>query len=130
MSDNLKIGLKGHLCITVALKDTASQYGSGLIDIFATPAMVGLMENTAQQSAQKYLPQGHITLGTEISVKHIKATPVGQKVNCFTELTAIDGRKLTFTLKAFDEEGEIGSGTHERFIVDKERFLSKLSSKT
>ncbi|MDD3875099.1 MAG: thioesterase family protein [Bacteroidales bacterium] len=126
MKNQLKTGIKGEHTMTVRIKDTASQYGSGLIDVFATPAMVGLMETTAQKSVQKFLPEGHITLGIEISVKHIKATPVGQKVTCFSELTHIDDRKLTFSLTAFDENDEIGSGTHQRFIVDKDKFLKKI----
>jgi len=126
MKKKLKIGIKGNLSITVKKKDTASQYGSGLIDVFATPAMIGLMEKTAQLSVQDYLPEGSITLGTEVHIKHIKATPVGQKVCCFSELIEINDRQLGFALKVFDETGEIGNGTHKRFIVDKAKFLNKI----
>ncbi len=126
-SKELKPGLKGNIETTVAKKDTASAYGSGLIDVFATPAMIGLMEKTAQESVQAFLPAGHITLGTAISVKHSKATAVGKKISFFSELTNVEDRQLTFSLKAFDEEGEIGSGTHQRFIVNKERFMKKIA---
>lgn len=125
--NNLKAGLKGNIETTVAKKDTASAYGSGLIDVLATPAMIGLMEKTAQESVQPFLPEGYITLGTAISIKHNKATAVGKKISFFSELTHIEDRQLTFSLKAFDEEGEIGSGTHQRFIVNKERFLQKIT---
>ena len=127
MENTLQIGIKGEKQIIVETKDTASQYGSGLIDVFATPAMIGLMEVTAQLSVQVYLEKGYITLGTEVSVKHLKATAVGKKVVCQTELKEIDGRKLIFDVRAYDESGEIGCGTHERFIVNKEKFLKKLS---
>ncbi len=128
MKTELSIGLKGNMDIEVAMHHTAAHYGSGLIEVYATPAMIGHLENTAQQSVQKYLPDGYITVGISIEVKHLKATPVGKKVSCFTTLTAVEDRKLIFSLKAFDEDGEIGNGTHERFIVHKEKFFKKISS--
>ena len=126
-SKELKVGIKGQHTIVVTDNDTALRYGSGLIDVFASPAMIGLMENTAQLSVQPFLPDGAITLGTEVNVKHIKATPVGQKIICHSELIAVDDRKLVFSVQAFDEGGEIGSGTHTRFVVDKEKFLKKIN---
>jgi len=126
MENILKKGIKGEQSIIVAEKDTAARYGSGLIEVFATPAMIGLMESTAQQSVMSFLPEGSITLGTEVNVKHLKATPIGQKVICFSELTGIDGRQLTFKVNAFDETGEIGSGTHTRVVVNKEKFMQKI----
>ncbi len=122
-------GIKGIKKIKVEDKDTAARYGSGLIEVFATPAMIGLMETTAQLSVQEYLPKGMITLGIEVNVKHLKATPVGMNVSCETILTKIDGKKLTFDVKATDEVGEIGNGTHIRYIVDAEKFMEKLNAK-
>jgi len=113
--------------ITVGPSDTASHYGSGLIDVFATPAMVALMEKTAQLSVQAQLPEGHITLGTEISVSHVKATPVGMKVVCESHLVSVDGKKLLFKVTAHDEKGLIGEGTHRRYIVEAGRFMEKLT---
>lgn len=119
-------GIRGSGTITVTPADTAARYGSGLIEVFATPAMVALMEQTAQRSVQALLPDGAITLGTEIHVTHVKATPIGMNVTCTTVLTATDGRKLTFSVEAHDEQGLIGEGTHQRFIVDARRFMEKL----
>ncbi|MCX6230333.1 MAG: thioesterase family protein [Bacteroidetes bacterium] len=128
MNNQIPNGIIGNLSIKVTTKDTASQYGSGLIDVFATPAMIALMEKTAQCSVQSYLPEGSITLGTEINIKHIKATAVGMKVSCESKLISIEGRKLIFEVKAWDEQGEIGYGTHERCIVDSKKFMEKLAN--
>lgn len=106
--------------------DTASSYGSGLIPVFATPAMVAFMEQTAQELLQPYLPEGYITLGTEINVKHKKATPVGKTVRCESELLMKEGRSFTFSIKAWDDEGEIGEAVHKRYMVNADRFMQKL----
>lgn len=113
--------------MTVSANDTAAKYGSGLIEVFATPAMIGFMESTAQLLVQPYLPEGMITLGIEVNIKHMKATPVGMKVECIAKLQEVDGKKLTFFIEAFDEQGKIGEGSHIRYIVNAERFMQKLN---
>jgi len=127
MELNLKPGITKNFGKKVSIEDTAAKYGSGLIEVFATPALVGLMESTAQMSIQPYLPEGYITLGIEINVKHLKATPVGMQVFCESMLTAVDGKKLWFDIKAWDEKGDIGIATHVRYIVDGEKFMEKLT---
>ncbi|MBD5114579.1 MAG: thioesterase family protein [Ruminococcaceae bacterium] len=125
----MEIGLKNTKQIKVEEKDTALTYGSGTLKVFATPAMIALMENTAMNAVSAYLEEGEATVGTEINVKHLSATPVGGTVTCEAELAEIDGRRLVFNVKAFDDKGIIGEGTHQRFIVKTEKFLVKTYDK-
>lgn len=112
--------------ITVEPKDTAAVYGSGKLKVFATPALIALMENTALKCIESRLENHQDTVGIEISAKHLKATAVGKKVSCQATLTEIDGRKLHFELEARDETGIIGTAVHDRFIIDPVKFMSKL----
>lgn len=122
----LKEGLKYISTTTVDTTNSALALGSGDMEVFATPAMVALMENAAMKAVAEYLPQGATTVGTQISTTHIKASAMGARVSAEAELTAVNGRELSFSIKAYDENGVIGEGSHTRFIVDRERFLSKL----
>ncbi len=122
-------GIKNKKTITVTAEKTAEAMGSGILPVFATPAMVALMENTAAESVEALLPEGSTSVGTLINVKHLSADPVGAEVNCESELTEIDGRKLTFEIKVFDREGVVGEAYHERFVVDKARFMDKVQKK-
>ena len=122
----LKEGIKGYGEQVVGSKDTARAYGSGLVEVYATPAMIGLMENTAHLSMGGLLPEGCVSVGTLVNIEHLRATPLGEKVWCETVLEAIDGRKLLFSVAAFDAKGMIGKGIHERFVVNVEKFMSKL----
>lgn len=123
----ITIGIKGHTEKTVQPCDTALHHGSGLVEVFATPAMVAMMENCAAESIQSLLPEGSVTVGIKIETTHGKATPVGEKVYCNSEVTAVENRKITFKITCRDEHGEIGTASHERFIVDKNKFMEKLS---
>jgi predicted thioesterase len=127
METKLRTGITKNREKIVKPEDTAVHCDSGLIEVFATPAMVSFMEGTAYMSVQEYLPEGQITLGIEINVKHLKATPVGMKVFCESTLTGIDGKKLFFEIKACDEKGEIGTATHIRYIVEAKKFMEKLA---
>lgn len=129
MEHVIKTGIKSSLEVTVTNELTAAVYGSGLVEVYATPAMIALMERTCQLSVQEQLPEGHLTVGILVDVRHLKATPVGMKVVCNSELIEIDGKRLVFRVVANDEEGMIGEGIHERFIVDQAKFMSKLAGK-
>lgn len=125
----METGIKGTQKITVTKEMTAEVMGSGTLPVYATPSMIALMENTASKSVQAQLEDGQGTVGTLINVKHVSATPVGMEVTCETTLVEADRKRLVFEVKAFDEAGLIGQGTHERFIIDNEKFLSKAQSK-
>lgn len=126
MSDKtLAAGLCGHLEQTVTAQMSASSVGSGLVDVFATPMMIALMERTCNESVLPFLEEGQGTVGTLVSVSHSAATPVGMRVWCDSELVEVDRRRLVFDVKAYDEAGLIGEGRHERFVIDAARFEQK-----
>ena len=108
---------------------TARVMGSGTLDVFATPSMIALIEETAWRSVAPQLESGMATVGTLLNVAHVAPTPVGMTVKCETELTEVDGRCLVFSVKVSDECGEIGRGTHERFIINEEKFQKKADAK-
>ena len=122
----IEIGLKHESQVVVSQNNTAKALGSGDMEVFATPAMVALMENAAMMAVAKNLDEGASSVGVEISTSHIKASALGATITASAELVAIDGRKLSFKAKAWDEAGTIGEGNHTRFVVDRERFLSKI----
>ena len=125
----MQIGTTKTVTITVTPNDSAKTYGSGTLDVFATPAMIALMERTAMDSVAPYLAEDEATVGTEVNVQHLSATPIGCQVTCHSELIGIDGRKLTFKVTASDSKGVIGEGTHSRFIIKTEKFLAKANEK-
>lgn len=126
MEFNVKEGTKGTMEMVVTDEHSAMKVGSGLVNVFATPSMIALMENTAQSSIKDDLPEGYGTVGIEINAKHIKATPIGMKVRCESTLKKVEGKKLIFEVEAYDEVAKIGEGTHIRYIVDKEQFVKKV----
>ena len=125
----MKTGIRGEQMIIVTEQQTAKYLGSGELAVFATPCMIALMENTAYKSVQPFLDPGQGTVGTLLNVKHLAATPVGMEVRCETKLTAIDRRRLVFEVKAYDACGLIGEGTHERFVIDNQKFMQKANGK-
>ena len=125
----LETGIKGKEELTVTEEITAKVVGSGGLEVFATPMMIALSEKTALTSIVPYLEEGQSTVGTKIDIAHIAATPVGMKVTCETELIEIDRRRLVFSVNVYDEVEKIAEGTHERFIVDNEKFISKAYGK-
>ncbi|WP_369811890.1 MULTISPECIES: thioesterase family protein [unclassified Clostridium] len=125
MEFNFNKDLKFTMEQTINSSDTAISYGSGSLDVYATPAMTALMENAATNCVQRNLPDGFTTVGIEISVKHIKATPVGVKVRAEALLSKAEGKKLFFKVEAYDDMGKIGEGIHIRYIVNSEEFMKK-----
>ena len=122
----MEIGLKYQSRVVVSADNTALKLGSGDMEVFATPAMIALMENAAMNAVASSLDEGATTVGTMMRSSHVKASAVGATITAEAELVAVEGRRLSFVVKAWDEKGTIGEGEHERFIVDRERFLSKL----
>lgn len=127
----MEIGIKGTHTLTVTSELLACQVGSGLVSVYATPMMIAAMEGTAASSVAPYLEEGKTTVGTQINVSHVAATPAGMQVRFETELIEIapNGKILTFHVAAYDEAGLIGEGSHQRAIVDKARFEAKAQAK-
>lgn len=128
MDYNLEIGMTFESKIIVKKEHTASAYGSGSIDVFATPAMIGIMENAALKCVDEALGDDYSTVGIHLDVKHIAATPMGMEARAIAELIEVNGKKLKFKVVAFDEDKKIGEGFHNRFIINKEKFMSKVSN--
>ena len=126
----IQTGIKGRREQTVTPEMSAARVGSGLVDVFATPMLVALVEQTCYESVLPYLDEGQGTVGTLVNVSHLSATPIGKRVWCDSELTEVDRRRLVFNVKAYDEAGLIGEGTHERFIIDTAKFMDKLKAKS
>lgn len=125
----METGIKGCKKITVNAENTAKAMASGTLDVFATPAMIALIEATASESVAPFLDEGFSTVGTHLDIAHSAASPVGIEVVCETELVEVDRRRLVFKAVVRDAVGEIGSGTHERFVVDNVKFMAKAQSK-
>ena len=126
---NITVGLKGTAAEDVVQNNTAQAMGSGSLPVYATPAMTCLMEKAAADLLEKLVPAGWTTVGISLDVQHKAPTPLGLSVRAEAEITAVEGRKVTFAVRAFDEQEEIGSGTHARFAVKKENFLGKAAAK-
>ena len=127
--ETLKPGLSAERAETVTEKNVASVWGSGGLEVYSTPAMIALMEGAALSAVDPFFSPGWSTVGTEVNIKHIAASPPGMKIRAKAELLAIDGRSLSFKVEAFDETGKIGEGLHSRFVVENERFLAKVKAK-
>lgn len=122
----LKKGLSARRAVTVSAGNTAAMMGSGDLEVFATPAMVALMEGAAMAAVADALPEGSTTVGAEMNVTHIKPSGLGAEIVATAVLTAVEGRKLTFNVGARDAEGMIGEGIHIRYAVDRRRFMEKV----
>ncbi len=126
----LKAGIKGEAKATVSEDNTAIAFGSGSVRVFATPAMVGLMEKASLSSVDPLLEPGFATVGTKVNIKHLAATPIGMNVVVNSLLIEVDGKRLVFEVEARDDVDLIGTGTHERFIVKLDSFFKRAESKS
>lgn len=125
----LVTGIKGKRTVTVNESNTAKTMGSGTLEVFATPALIALMEETCWRSVAGELEEGCGTVGTLLEIKHTAPTPVGMEVTCESVLTEVDGRRLVFEVTASDAKGVVGEGKHERFIIQNEKFQMKANAK-
>lgn len=125
----IEIGIQGRAETVVTEKNTAAAMGSGLVPVFATPAMIALMEQAAAASLTPHLEEGQGSVGIHLDVSHQSATPIGMKVWAESQVTAVDGKQITFAVSAYDEAGLIGQGTHKRACITVDRFLSKTEQK-
>ncbi|MCR5757312.1 MAG: thioesterase family protein [Selenomonas sp.] len=125
----VQVGLKNSVTEKVTESRTAKAMGSGSLPVYATPAMTCLMEKAATEAVEKLVPEGWTTVGISLHVAHTSATPVGMQVRAEAEVTAVEGHKIIFTVRAFDDAGEIGVGSHERFAVAQAKFLAKAEAK-
>ncbi|MFH1084870.1 MAG: thioesterase family protein [Chloroflexota bacterium] len=121
-------GLTATLTLRVEPAHLASRWGSGGVDVLATPQMIGLMESAAVAALDAHLPEGYCSVGTRVEVTHLAATPVGGRVAAQATLIELDGRRAVFDVVAHDEVAKIGEGRHERFIVHRERFMARVGA--
>jgi len=126
---SLRPGLRGEASLVVGEEHTAPRVGSGVIHVLATPVMINLIEAAALAAVEQLLPPGHQSLGTVLHVRHIAATPVGMRVTAFATVEKIEGRTITFKVEARDERELIGDGTHERVVVNVEKFDQRVQRK-
>ncbi len=125
----ITVGMKGEVSTLVEREDTAKEVGSGDLLVYATPCMVALMEGAACEAIAQALSDSQTTVGTTLTIEHLSATPVGLEVRAEAEVTAVEGRVITFHLTAYDEAGEIGRGTHKRVLVSSQKFLERAYNK-
>lgn len=125
----ITIGTKGKVTTQAEREDTALEVGSGSLLVYATPCMVALMEGAACEAIAEAMPEDKTSVGIELNISHISATPVGMEVYAEAEVTEVSGNIITFTVTAYDEAGKIGEGTHKRAVVSTQRFLDKTYSK-
>ena len=125
----VSVGQRGEAAVSVDQRNTAIAMGSGNVPVFATPALVALMERAAVNALRRHLEEGEDSVCAAVDIRHLAPTPVGKRVRAEAEVTAVDGRRVTFAVRAFDAVEKVGEGTHARIIVDREDFMWKMASK-
>lgn len=125
----LTVGIKGKQTQLVTMENVASAVGNPGVDVFATPFLVALAEKTCLESIRPHLEEGQSSVGTQVNIKHLAATPLGMNVVCESELIEVDKSRLLFKVTAYDDVEQVMEGTHERFVVNFEKFLSRIGKK-
>lgn len=128
--NNIEVGTMFRSQTIVGNDMFASHLGSGNLEVYATPAMIGMMENAAMNCIARFLGENESSVGSKISVSHLSPTPAGVDVYAIATVTATDGKRVDFSIEAFDSFGKIGEGTHTRYIVDCKKFMTKANSKS
>ena len=123
------VGTKAEVATLVETADTALEVGSGSLRVYATPCMAAMMEGAACEALEGFLSEDQTTVGIELNLKHVAATPVGMEVRAEAEVTAVEGKIITFAITAYDEAGKIGEAEHKRAIVNSQKFLDKTYAK-
>lgn len=128
MSDELQVGMTGESQATVTNELTAKKMGSGSLLVYSTPAMIALMEAAAVNAVEPYLEAGQTTVGIQIEVRHISASPVGENVRAEAQIIGIEGKRILFAVRAWDEQEMIGEGSHTRYLIDEDKFMERVQS--
>ena len=128
-ANSIQPGLSAEVKFTVSETETAAHLGSGSLAVYATPALIALMENAAVRALEGHLPDGQTSVGGQIDVRHLAATPIGMKARAQAKLVEVQGRKLVFHIQAWDEAEQIGEASHVRYLVDVEKFMAKVEEK-
>jgi len=122
----VRVGLIGESITTVTSKETAKTLGSGTLNVYATPAMIALMEAASVAAIESYLDDNYTSVGIQIHVRHVAATPIGEHITAIAEVTRVDDKRVTFEVRAWDEHELIGEGTHVRYIIEADEFMTGL----
>ena len=123
---SLRVGLIGEAITTVTSQQSAVAMGSGSLPVFATPALIAQMEAATVAAVDPYLRKGYTSVGIEVQVRHVAATPLGEYVTSMAEITRIDGKRVELQVRSWDEHELIGEGTIIRYVIDAEEFMSRL----
>lgn len=129
MMKNIKLGLSSLIETTAMPRDSAANFGSGNVDVYSTPSMVALMEYASKNAVDLHLPMGYTTVGISLNIKHLAATPIGARIRATAEVIAVEGKKITFKVEAFDEVEKIGEGIHERYVIELKKFMTRINNK-
>lgn len=126
---DIPVGLVSEIVHRVDDEDTAATYGSGLVPVLSTPHLIALMEGASQAAIAPHLSEEQTAVGVHVDMKHLAATPVGMEIRVRAELVAVDGRRLSFRVEAWDAAEKIGEADHQRFVIETERFLRRMAEK-